>query len=1143
MNLSAMQIQAIVDATKTPTPEQVRVVEAPRRPLLVVAGAGSGKTETMSMRVLWLLANHPDLTPASILGLTFTRKAAGELGDRLRERIRLLSREMPQVRERLDEDPVALTYNSFAERIVSEHGMRIGIDPDFSMLSEAGALDLMTQIVEAWPTDLDEELRPIDAVPQVLHLAGELAEHGFTVERAREALEELGRELSQVGDTNAEARNLLRANRRRLAFLGPIATYQQRKREMGVLDFSDQLVLATRIVREAPAVRAALREEFRAVLLDEFQDTSVIQMELLSTLFGDHAVTAVGDPNQAIYGWRGASASSLETILDRFQSGAPEAGQTLTLSTAWRNDVSILDAANRVAAPLREVASYQQGKDALKAQSPVLVPRKGAGQGTVEIAYTQVYEDALAATVDFVKRVRSQATKDGKRRTVAVLSRRRKDFPFIDAALREAGIPTEIVGLGGLLDQPAVQDVRAALELAYDVAASPWLARLLAGIDLGATDLIALGDRARALAREEGASPHQAVLLDAVDNPPNPGWAVEGRPAISEEAARRVRLLGERLRAVREGVGRSITEQVERAILIMGTLDDVIADPLSMGGRAALDEFIAVTAAYEKETPGASLGSFLAYLRVADEREKGLEAPLGEPDPKAVQILTVHGSKGLEWDGVAVFGLSDGVFPSHGKGKKSVSWQDDPPYEKAWLTEGGDLPHPLRGDYADLPPFDLNVEGEKKPSAAYEKWMKKEYGLAVGVYAEREERRLAYVAMTRARSAQLLVGSWLYPGSSATKFPARYLMEASSQLFEHTPAPSEGTVEALDDRGVWGSGAWRDLGVGSVAGDGTCLIAPVPGEEERTALSAPTASETFPPEPGPSRQRVAAAADAVRAQLRVLAEDRDVFEALAQMGDDPSVRDTIALIEEDRLGREAPVVDLWAERVPATSVSAMLQDAPGFARDMRRPMPTKPSSFSALGTVFHAWAERELHVAGADPASEAVDPSAVVPGEDGALAGGDDGADEALLTLKERELLERLRENFRAFVAGELAGYRAVAIEEAFSVEVGGVSVQGRIDAVFERVSGEGPRFLVIDWKSGQPVTASTKPEKLAYFATQLRLYRRAWAARMGVDTSEVGAMVAFLSGPSHYTLESLERMLGGGAQPLDEAVKGVLGQ
>ena len=274
MALSALQIQAIVDATKKPTSEQVRVIEAPRRPLLVVAGAGSGKTETMSMRVLWLLANHPDLSPSSILGLTFTRKAAGELGERLRERIRLLSREMPQLRERLDEDPVSLTYNSFAERIVSEHGMRIGIDPDFSMLSEAGALDFMLQIVEAWSTDLDEDLTPLGAVGQILHLAGEIAEHGYTVESAREALVDFGGELEQVGETNDDARRLLRANRRRIAFLGPIEEYQKRKRDMGLLDFSDQLILATRIVREAPAVRESLREEFRAVLLDEFQDTS-----------------------------------------------------------------------------------------------------------------------------------------------------------------------------------------------------------------------------------------------------------------------------------------------------------------------------------------------------------------------------------------------------------------------------------------------------------------------------------------------------------------------------------------------------------------------------------------------------------------------------------------------------------------------------------------------------------------------------------------------------------------------------------------------------------------------------------------------------------------------------------------------------
>ena len=1140
MNLGALQIQAIVDATKTPTPEQVRVVEAPRRPLLVVAGAGSGKTETMSMRVLWLLANHPDLSPSSILGLTFTRKAAGELGERLRERIRLLSREMPQLRERLDEDPVALTYNSFAERIVSEHGMRIGLDPDFSMLSEAGAIDLMTQIVEAWPTDLDDTLTPTGVVEQVLHLAGEIAEHGYTVGSAREALEEFGRELEQVGRGNSKSRDAIDVNRRRIALLDPIEVYQQRKRDMGVLDFSDQLVLATRIVREAPAVRESLREEFRAVLLDEFQDTSVIQMDLLSILFADHAVTAVGDPNQAIYGWRGASASSLESFLDRFQTGAPEEGQTLTLSTAWRNDVSILDAANRVAAPLREVPSFQVSKQQLKAQSPVLVPRGGAGSGTVDIAFTQDYDEALGAMVDFVRRVRSQPTKGGQRRSVAVLSRQRRDFPLIDDALREAGIPTEIVGLGGLLDQPAVQDVRAALELAYDVEASPWLARLLAGIDLGAADLMALGDWARILARGEGASPHQAVLLDAVDNPPAPGWAAEGHPAISEEAVRRVRLLGQRLHQVREGMGRSITEQVERAILIMGTLDDVIADPLSMGGRAALDEFISVAAAYEKETPGASLGSFLAYLDMAEKREDGLDAPLGEPDPNAVQILTVHGSKGLEWDGVVVFALADGSFPMHKS--KSRSWIDDPPANTAWVTSAGALPHPLRGDRVDLPPFEFDVDGEKNPSTAFKKWLEGEYGASLGEHAEREERRLAYVAMTRARSAQLLVGSWTSGFNKKVTHPSRYLMEASAQLFGHTPDASSGSVGTIEDPQMWSNGRWRDLAGESSVGEGRCLIAPIPHQDEDDEPAAGVREfETFPQDPGPSRQRASAAAQAVEAQIDAMPEDQDVYEALAQLGDDPAVRDTVALIEEYHLSRETPIVDLWAERVPATSVSALLQDAQEFARDMRRPMPTRPSSFSALGTVFHAWVERELHLASADPASEITAGADVVAGDDTALASGDDGAEEALLTDGERQRLERLRENFRAFVAGELSDYRAVAIEEAFSVEVGGVSVQGRIDAVFERVRGDGPRYLVVDWKSGRPVTATTKPDKVAYFVTQLRLYQRAWAARMGVDPAEVGAMVAFLAGPSHYTLENLEAMIGGAGVSLDEALRGVL--
>lgn len=1131
-DLSALGIQALVDPGKTPTDEQVRVIEAPRRPLLVVAGAGSGKTETMSMRVLWLVANHEDIAPSSVLGLTFTRKAAGELGDRLRQRLALLARRVPSLRERLDEDPVSLTYNSFAERIVAEHGMRIGIDPDFTMLTEAGAVDLMTQIVEGWPTDLDEDLSPSAAVGHCLHLAGEVGEHGYTVEEARDALEGFGRDLEQIGATNDTARKTLRANARRLAYLGPVEEFQRRKREGGLLDFSDQLVLATRIVREAPAVRAQVRDEFQAVLLDEFQDTSVIQMELLSLLFHDHAVTAVGDPNQAIYGWRGASASSLERFLDRFQDGPAQPGQTLTLSTAWRNDRNVLRAANRVAAPLREHSRA--------AKSPVLRARPGAGEGRVDVAYTQDYRSALGAVVDFVSAHRARGTREGKRPTTAVLCRRRSDFPYVDMALREAGVPTQIVGLGGLLDQPSVQDARAALVLADDVEASPWLARLLAGVDLGAADLVALGDWARHLAREEGRDPHRAVLLDAVDNPPEPGWSASGgargRPAISGEAVRRVRTLGSRLRAVRAGAGRSVVEQVERAVSIMGILDDVVSDPLAAGGRAALDAFVDVAASYEAEVPGASLSSFLAYLDMADERENGLEAPVSEPDPQAVQIMTVHASKGLEWDGVVVFAMDDGVFPSHSK-RRTVDWRDGPPTDSGWVRDASALPYPLRGDHMDLPDFDLDVEGEAKPSAAFKKWLEGDYEARLGEHAEREERRLAYVAMTRARSAQLLVGSWMYRTGASPRHPSRYLMEAHAELFAGAGAEAGGPLV--------------------VPGVGSALVVPRPDEEELGRLALTEAEAAFPEGPGPSRAAVARAAAQVRSEIASMRADADVFDLLAQMEGEPGVADTVALLEEHRVSLEAPVVEIWQDRVPATSVSELLDDPQAFAARVRRPMPAEPSESSALGTVFHAWAERQLHLASPEPAGG--DPTAPGDGPVGSLlpadeAGADGGVDaslgggpqvveEAALDERSRAKLEVLRENFTEFVAMELAGCSPVGIEEPFSVEVGGVSVQGRIDAVFERTSGGGPRFVVIDWKSGRAVDRRTDPAKLRYFITQLRLYRRAWSQRAGVPESAVEARVAFLAGPASFTVEQLEARCG--ADPgasLDDLVRDALG-
>ncbi len=206
-----------------------------------------------------------------------------------------------------------------------------------------------------------------------------------------------------------------------------------------------------------------------------------------------------------------------------------------------------------------------------------------------------------------------------------------------------------------------------------------------------------------------GLNPHQAVLLDAVDRPPTPGWTDEGRLRPAEGGAPRAPA-GRRLQQVREGRGRSITGQVERAILIMGTLDDVIADPLSMGGRAALDRIKDRRDRGYEETPGASLRSFL-FIWIWRISAKGRTrcAALGRRIPRPCRSLTIHGSKGLELGRRRRHGMSDGVFPSH---RIRRSWRDEPLKSTAWVTDNGAF-LPVARDKADLTPFEFDVEGEK----------------------------------------------------------------------------------------------------------------------------------------------------------------------------------------------------------------------------------------------------------------------------------------------------------------------------------------------------------------------------------------------------------------------------------------------
>ncbi|WP_165216139.1 ATP-dependent DNA helicase [Schaalia sp. ZJ1691] len=1136
--ISAAQIQKIVDPRVVPTPEQVKIIEAPLEPLLVVAGAGSGKTETMSMRVLWVVANHHDITPSSVLGLTFTRKAAGELGDRLRGRLRVLADEFGT--DVGDEDePVSLTYNSFAQRIVAEHGLAIGVDPDFRLLSQAESVQIMTDIMENWPEPLSESLSIGSAVDAALSLAGQMADHGLNLDETRLMLDELSQELSQAGTGNAAARGAQETNAVRLALLDPIRVFHERKRDMGVLDFSDQLTLAHRIVSESASVCEQLRREHRVVLLDEFQDTSVIQMELLSTVFRDHPVTAVGDPNQAIYGWRGASASSLEKFLSCFRSdGADTGAHVLPLSKAWRNDRKILVAANAVASPLRSEGSV--------ADSPVLVARSSASPGTVDIAYPVTMDEQLDRIVDFVHAQRRPV--GGKYPSVAVLCRRRQDFAPIDRALRDKGIPTQVVGLGGLLQQPVVSDLRAALILANDPTDSPWLARLLANLDLGVADYAALGAWSRELAQSQGRDRHDSILIDAVDEPPHPDWTSRhSQLRLSAEGRERIRLLGSRLRSVRHGVGRSLVDQVERAMSIMGIRDDAIADPLSTGGSAALDAFVDVAVQFHATMPQATLSAFLTWLDMAEQEERGLDFPIEEPDPHAVQIMTIHASKGLEWDAVVVAMLSESTFPNYRT--KVVSWNEDLSSRPGWVTGlPGELPHPIRRDYDDLPDFFPVYSGEKKPSTEFKNWLDDDYGLRLAQHHEREERRLAYVALTRAKHAELLVGSWVGTGARVCG-PSRYLMNARNslastidtaldagdgelavsplaQVVDHATVAltharaANAKGENIEEHSIEGAAEEAEalltdtlravLVVAPTTRDrlmeDRCTlneaIASEPDPETVADLRVREASENFPVNPGPSRQRIVETAERVGAEIREMRTDADVFTLLRDMGDDPAVRDVTALLEEERLRQERRVLVIEQDALPATSVSSLLEDPEAFAREIRRPIPTKPSEYSELGTILHAWIERQLHREAGEPSEEPIE--------------SEDSLDD-----DQRRRLDILKDHFRelAFTQRDCVG-----IEEPFSVNIGGISVRGRIDAVFREKDG---RFRVVDWKSGRPIGEHSSASVLRYYVTQLRLYRKAWADRMGIEESTVEAEVVFLSSKSCFSLSDVEKRAG----------------
>ncbi|MCA0435648.1 MAG: ATP-dependent helicase [Actinobacteria bacterium] len=1124
MRYDAAQIAEVL-GRPAPTPEQRAVIEAPLTSMLVVAGAGSGKTETMAARVVWLVANGY-LAPPDVLGLTFTRKGAGELATRIAGRLRALTD--AGLWAPPDDDPCAgdaaatvSTYHAYAGRIVADHGLRLGIEPDARLLTEAAAWQLAHEVVLAYDGPMDRVSHAESTVTKaVVTLSGELAEHLRTVEELTDyyAAFEAHVHALPTGPTRAkglpkQVRELLEvvAARRQLAPL--VAAYAQLKRERGCLDFADQVALAARLARDVPEVARQERERYRVILLDEFQDTSEAQLVLLRSLFADPAggapipVIAVGDPHQSIYGWRGASATTLARF-PRLFDPAPDGAQVRHLSVSWRNDEAVLAVANRIAAPL-------------SAAAPILVrrlqPAPGVGTGVVEVARCASMAAEAAHLAD---RIAREWYAEGGRPTgisAAVLCRRRAQFVPVVEALRARDLPVEVIGLGGLLAMPEVRDVVALLSVAADPARGDHLMRLLTGpaYRLGVADLDGLAAWSRALSRRErhpGVPSAEAAhaeptsqddppslaeddapsLAEALDRLPPPGWVGPDGERLGDVARVRLRSLAGCIARLRSMVGVPLAEICVEAERLLRLDVELLARPdvPAEAARVHLDAFADAAASFAAAADRPTMAAFLAWLEVALDEERGLETPAAIVSADAVQVLTVHAAKGLEWDVVAVPGLVEGAFPSTSAGgssydEKTATWTVSPPRDKGWCVGLERLPYDLRGDADGLPLLrwrgvpDLTAL-DRELTATYE---------AGGARTVAEERRLAYVAFTRARHLAVLSAP-VWTEATTPRVTSRFLTEILTGATSDAAAPDEAGTRPL-------VGPWVDMPVpgpqgARPAGDGRATSAIWPHD--------PLAARRALVEPGARvwAAEVAALPTNPADALRLL--EAEVV-AGAGAGDQDDL-ELLAVLRERRARRSSgPVaVDLPAH-LSTSSLVALYADERAYAERLRRPMPAPPATRARAGTAFHAWVEQHFQRA------------AIVDLDD--LPGSGDEPDVLdLADAKER------------FLASSWAAREPVEVELALETHLAGVAIRGRIDAVFR--DGEG--VVVVDWKTGRPPTG----ERARAAAVQLAVYRLAYSRLRNLPPQRVRAAFYYVgTGQTVYPelpeLAELEAIVRGG--------------
>ncbi|WP_375480642.1 DNA helicase PcrA [uncultured Jatrophihabitans sp.] len=591
-------VQTLLDGLN---PQQRAAVVHAGGPLLIVAGAGSGKTRVLTHRVAYLLAER-GATPGQILAITFTNKAAGEMKERVAALVGRRARAM-----------WVSTFHSMCVRILRAEAAELGLKSSFSIYDADDSKRLMTMVGR--DLDLDPKRFPARSLlSQMSNLKNELV--------TPEAW----------ADTASSAPDKVLAD----AYI----RYQARLREAHALDFDDLIMRTVGLLQNAPDIAEHYRRRFRHVLVDEYQDTNHAQYALIRELVGVESAEAaelcvVGDADQSIYAFRGAS---IRNILE-FERDYPDAS-TILLEQNYRSTQTILNAANAVIA-----------------RNPDRRPKNlwsDAGEGEQISGYVAENEHDEAAWV--AQRIDALADAgDAQASDVAVFYRTNAQSRVFEEVFIRVGLPYKVVGGVRFYERREIRDALAYLRVIANPADVVSLRRILNTPRRGIGDK---AERAVELFAERERLPFAGALEIADESF---GLATRSVHAIAD-----FRDLMTSLRAVAAGPDGTPSAVLEAVLDQTGYLRELEAsrDPQDESRVDNLRELVSVTREFEEQraatgdSESASLDAFLEQVSLVADADSVPDAAGG-----VVTLMTLHTAKGLEFPVVFLTGLEDGVFP------------------------------------------------------------------------------------------------------------------------------------------------------------------------------------------------------------------------------------------------------------------------------------------------------------------------------------------------------------------------------------------------------------------------------------------------------------------------------------------------